>query len=167
LATADEKEAVFLVQKAFRHNIVVNIAGAFALYLLAAVSLHLLLPEFIESLVPLKFLLLSVIFKSFSTILAAYFTAYKKKPHIPGLINWMILPVHAVLCWFLAQAYGIAGASIATAITFFIHASMFYVFFRAMSKGSSLGQMILPQKGDLAYYLKPFSVLKKGESRAE
>ncbi|GAB4312390.1 MAG: hypothetical protein Kow0059_02890 [Candidatus Sumerlaeia bacterium] len=152
LARAGEEEAVFLVQKAFRHNLYLNLLGAAALYGLALMTLSLLLPDFLDSLQPLRFLLLAVIFKSFSSIFAAWFTAYRKQPHVPGLINWITLPFHFVVCWNMTKHFGIVGASAATALTFGFHAALFGTGFALTSHGARLRAMLLPTREDLRYY---------------
>lgn len=152
LAKADHAEAVFLVQKSFRHNLYINLLGAVALYALAAVTLHLLLPDFVASLGPLVFLMIAMIFKSFSSIFAAWFTAFRKQPWIPGLFNWIVLPLHIGGCWILTQRFGIMGASAATALTFALHAALFYAAFRMTSHGASLAAMMIPTKEDWKYY---------------
>jgi|GEM_PF-632161 len=128
-ASADKDYAPFLIQKVFRYNLYVNIAGAFAMYVFGSVCIRLLLEEYLASLFPLKFLLVSVVFMSCSRILAVYFTAHLKKPHIPGIINWIVLPVSLGICYLFTSLWGLKGASMAIAAIYFIHAFLFFVVF--------------------------------------
>lgn len=128
-ASADKDYAPFLIQKVFRYNLYINILGAIAMYILGSACIHIFLEEYLASLFPLIFLLLSVVFMSCSRILAVYFTAHLKKPLIPGIINWSILPVSLALCYVLTKYWGLRGASIAIALIYFLHALIFLIVF--------------------------------------
>ena len=148
-ARADKDYAPILIQKVFRYNLYVNIAGAVAMYIFGSLCIHLLLQEeFLESLFPLKFLLVSVIFMSCSRILAVYFTAHLKKPHIPGIINWIVLPVSLTLCYLYTYAWGLKGASIAIACAYFFHAFLFFMRFVKRNPQVGIARFFLFEKDD-------------------
>jgi len=129
-AAADEKYAPLLIQKVFRYNLYVNILGALLMYVFGSLCIRFLLQEeFHASIFPLKFLLLSVVFMSCSRILAVYFTAHLNKPHIPGIINWVVLPVSLLITYVFTKHWTLKGASVAVALIYFIHAFAFFIVF--------------------------------------
>jgi len=149
-AKADRDFAPHLIQKVFRYNLYVNILGAAAMYIFGSLCIRLLLQEeFLASLFPLKFLLVSVIFMSCSRILAVYFTAHLGKPSIPGIINWIILPVSLTLYYVLTKTWGIRGASVATAAVYFLHACLFFIFFLIRNRSLKIGDFFLFHSDDL------------------
>jgi O-antigen/teichoic acid export membrane protein len=132
---ADKNYAPLLIQKVFRYNLYVNFLGSVAMYIFGSVCIRMLLQEeFLESLYPLKFLLLSVVFMSCSRIIAIYFTAHLKKPVIPGIINWVVLPVSLVITTYFTKRWGLKGASIAIASIYFIHSLLFLAVFFIMNR---------------------------------
>ena len=152
---AEKNYAPLLIQKVFRYNLYVNILGGFLMYAFGSACIHILLrEEFLGSLFPLKFLTISVIFMNSSRIIAIYFTAHLGKPSIPGLINWIVLPVSLVICYAMTKMWGINGASIATASVYFIHAVLFFLFFIRRNPEISLSAFFLPEKGDIDYLRK-------------
>lgn len=154
---ADKNYAPLLIRKVFRYNLYVNILGAILMYAFGSACIRLFLWEqFMGSLFPLKFLLISVIFMSCSRILAIYFTAHLKKPSIPGIINWIVLPISIGLCYLLTKKWGINGASVAVATIYFIHASIFFGVFLAKNPTIGLGGFFLPEPGDIDYLKKKF-----------
>lgn len=152
---ADPKYAPVLIQKVFRYNLYVNLIGALGMYLFGSAVIRLLLPpEFTESLFPLKFLLLSVIFMSCSRILAIYFTAHLGKPQIPGIINWTVLPLSIGIVYYLAKNYGLRGACIGTATVYGLHAFFFFGLFYKRNRQLGLSLFFVPNREDFQYMLK-------------
>jgi len=154
---AEKNYAPLLIQKVFRYNLYVNIIAGFLMYVFGSACIHILLKEeFLGSLFPLKFLIISVIFMNGSRIIAIYFTAHLGRPVIPGLINWIVLPVSLGVCYIMTKTWGINGASIATASVYFIHAVLFFIFFILRNPEISLSAFFLPEKGDIDYLRKKF-----------
>ncbi len=154
-AKAGKNYGPLLIQKVFRYNLYVNLLGAGAMYIFGSACIHLLLKEeFSASLFPLKFLLLSVVFMSCSRILAIYFTAHLGKPKIPALINWVVLPANLILCYFFTKKWGINGACISTAITYFLHSGLFLTLFIKKNKGIKLSEFFLFRAADLKEWKK-------------
>jgi len=149
-AVADEQYAPLLIQKVFRYNLYVNILAAILLYIFGSLCIHLLLQEaFLASLFPLKFLLLSVVFMSCSRILAVYFTAHLNKPHIPGIINWVVLPFSLLICYFFTKTWTLKGASVAIAIIYFLHALVFFGVFVVKNPGLKISDFFLFRSDDV------------------
>lgn len=149
-AVADEKYAPFLIQKVFRYNLYVNIIGAFLMYVFGSLCIRFLLQEeFLASIFPLKFLLISVVFMSCSRILAVYFTAHLNKPHIPGIINWAVLPASLLICYYFTKFWTLKGASVAIAIIYFIHAFAFFLVFLLKNRQLKMSDFFLFHSGDI------------------
>ncbi len=145
--------APVLIQKVFRYNLYVNIAGAAAMYVFGSLVICNLLPEeFLGSLFPLKFLLLSVVFMSCSRILAIYFTAHLKKPQIPGVINWFLLPIGLALIYFLSKNFGVRGASVGVALVYLIHSASFMLLFVLRNRRLPFGEYFIPTADDARYF---------------
>ena len=149
---ADKNYAPILIRKVFRYNLYVNILGAVLMYAFGSVCIRTFLSEqFMGSLFPLKLLLLSVVFMSCSRILAIYFTANLKKPSIPGIINWIVLPISIGFCYLLTKIGGINGASVAVATIYFIHAGIFFGVFKFKNPSINIAGFFLPEPGDVEY----------------
>lgn len=148
IAGAPREDADRLARSVTRFTVLVALVGSLALFPVAAVTILLILPQFVGSLLPLLILLPGVLSLSVSKVLAGYLSGLGR-PGAATTAATTAMIVNLAINLVLIPLVGIAGAALASLVSYSLHATIMVAFATRIS-GHGAREFLVPGRGEIS-----------------
>ncbi|TAM72491.1 MAG: hypothetical protein EPN50_04150 [Chloroflexota bacterium] len=147
IAGAPREDADRLARSVTRFTVLLALAGSVLLFPAAAVTIVIILPQFVGSLLPLLILLPGVLSLSLSKVLAGYISGLGR-PGAATTASLAAMLVNVTLNVLLIPIAGIAGAACASLVSYSLHATIMLAFAVRIS-GHSAKEFLVPGRAEV------------------
>lgn len=155
LAALPQPEAARLTAACFRQmfalGLIMFVGGAVTAPLLPIIYSR----DFAAAVLPFQIFLAGRLFHNCAWMLANYFSAHMVRPEIPTAVNWLILPVQAVLAYLAMKHGGLVAVAAITSASYTLLFVGFLVLFLRYQKTVGMRELFVLHADDL----KPWKAL--------